>query len=169
MEKQMEKDIVELLEVLDTDIVNIERDIKVLDELRKSLVTQNEQSMLRLLYVVRLSIQNRQNNETRRFRVRKRLADMLGIAVEKLTLSKLHGYIEEPYQTALAEKKNVLSQIVERFKTEHEATVFLLSDSARFNSLLLRSLISLSSTESVIYKPGKVSRADGAAFINTQY
>jgi hypothetical protein len=63
----------------------------------------------------------------------------------------------------------VLSQIVERFKTEHEATVFLLSDSARFNSLLLRSLISLSSTESVIYKPGKVSRAEGAAFINTQY
>lgn len=169
MEKQMEKDIVELLEVLDTDIVNIERDIKVLDELRKSLVTQNEQNMLRLLYVVRLSIQNRQSNEARRFRVRKRLADMLGIAVEKLTLSKLHGYIEEPYQMALAEKKNVLSQIVERFKTEHEATVFLLSDSARFNSLLLRSLIGLSSTESITYKPGKVSRTDSAAFVNMQY
>lgn len=169
MEKQMEKDIVELLEVIDADIVNIERDIKVLDELRKSLVTQNEQNMLRLLYVVRLSIQNRQGNEARRFRVRKRLADTLGIAVEKLTLSKLHSFVEEPYQTALAEKKNVLSRMVERFKTEHETTVFLLSDSARFNSLLLRSLISLSSTESVTYKPGKVSRANGAAFVNTQY
>jgi hypothetical protein len=169
MEKQIEKDIAEMLEILDTDIVNTGNDINILNELRGYLVSRDEKNMLRLLYAVRSIIQNRQDNQSKRFNVRRKLAQTLGCAVEKLTLSKLCDYIEEPFRTAIAERRNALVQIVERFKTEYEATAFLLSDCARFNSLLLRSLIGLSSAESVTYKPGKVNRTNSAAFINMQY
>jgi hypothetical protein len=169
MEKQIEKDIAEMLEILDADIINTESDINTLNELRGYLVSRDEKNMLRLLNEVRSIIQNRQDNQTKRFNVRRKLAQSLGCAVEKLTLSKLCDYIEEPFKAAVAKRKNVLVQIVERFKTEYEVTVFLLSDCARFNSLLLRSLIGLGTTESITYKPGKVNRVDSAAFINMQY
>jgi hypothetical protein len=169
MEKQIEKDIAEMLEILDADITNTESDINILNELRGYLVSRDEKNMLRLLYAVRSIIQNRQDNQAKRFNVRRKLAQSLGCAVEKLTLSKLCDYIEEPFKAAIAERRNVLVQIVERFKTEYEATVFLLSDCARFNSLLLRSLVDFGSAESTTYKPGKVNRVDSAAFINTQY
>ena len=169
MEQQTEKDIAEMLEILDSDIVNTESDINILNELRGYLVSRDEKNMLGLLYAVRSIIQNRQESQTKRFNIRKKLAQSFGCAVEKLTLSRLCEYAEEPLRTAVAERRTVLTNIVERFKTEYEATVFLLSDCARFNSLLLRSLIGLSSTESVTYKPGKVNRANSAAFINMQY
>lgn len=169
MEKQTEKDIAEMLEILDADISNTESDINILNELRGYLVSRDEKNMLRLLYAVRSIIQNRQDNQAKRFNVRRKLAQSLDCAVEKLTLSKLCDYIEEPFKAAIAERRNVLVQIVERFKTEYEATVFLLSDCARFNSLLLRSLVDFGSAESTTYKPGKVNRIDSAAFINTQY
>jgi hypothetical protein len=169
MEQQIEKDIAEMLEILDADIVNTESDINTLNELRGYLVSRDEKNMLGLLYAVRSIIQNRQDNQAKRFNVRKKLAQSLGCAVEKLTLSKLCDCIEEPFKSAIAERRNVLIQIVERFKTEYEATVFLLSDCARFNSLLLRSLVGLGLTESVTYEHGKVNRVDNAAFINMQY
>jgi hypothetical protein len=169
MEQKIEKDVVAMLEVLDNDIVNTQNDIVTLGQLRSYLVKRDERNMLGLLDTIRVVVQNRKDHQDRRFEFRKKLAAALGCAVEKLTLSKLCEYTDEPYKSAIVEKRSKLLAIVERFKTEYEATAYLLSDCARFNSVLLRNLIGMTCASEVTYKPGKINRTNDAAFINAQF
>lgn len=169
MEYKMEKDITELIEILDNDIKNIAQDISVLEVIRKCLIRKDETSLSRLLDQVRSVMQNRRQNENRRFNLRRKLAEAFCCPVEKLTLSNLQTKVDEPYKTALTEKRAALAQLIEQFKAQHETTAFLLSDCARFNALLLRSIMESSTTESVTYKPGRINRSTNAAFINLQH
>ena len=70
----------------------------------------------------------------------------------------------------VAEKKAKLRSLTNELKEEHLSTAMLLSDCARFNSLLLKSVFDLGKTETVTYNSnGSTKRQTDTAFVNLQF
>ena len=160
----------ELLAVLDRDIEHIQDSLLRLDKLRTLLIKPNNESLDKLLESIRADSDSYAANETKRQSIRRELAATFGCDVEQMTLSKLEAHLPEQKKDQIVEKKIKLRSLTNDLTKEHLSTAMLLSDCARFNSLLLKTIFDFGRTETVYYNSnGSTKRQSDAAFMNLQF
>jgi hypothetical protein len=157
----------DLLGVLERDIEHIGRTVSYLNELRGLVIKRDEKGMCRLLDVIRTESQEYAGNEQRRNLMRKEMAEVLGCRPEELTLTFLKKGASGQALTAIAEAQQKLKTMVERLQREYTATVTLVSDCARINSLLLKTVFERNLPGLVCYDSAGLTKRQGdAAFMN---
>ena len=157
----------DLLGVLERDIEHIEWTALHLNELRSFVIKRDEQRLGRLLEDIRIEAQEYSANEQRRCLIRQEMAGLLGFKPEELTLSVLRTRIAGPAKAAITESQQKLKALVERLQREYVSTVALLSDCARINLLLLKTVFERSRTGLVCYDSGGLTERRGdAAFMS---
>ncbi|UCG46199.1 MAG: hypothetical protein JSU94_11915 [Phycisphaerales bacterium] len=167
---QIEEKVDGLLIILDQDIRNLEENLQRLDELRGLVVKRDEEALVGLLEVIQRQSSGQSENESRRKRVCEELAAALGWPVGHVTLSRLEAVVTQDSRAGISGRREALKLLAERLKTEYVGTAMLLADCARFNSMLLRSVLDFGGAETLTYGPtGSAKRHGGTAFVNFQY
>jgi hypothetical protein len=167
---QIEQKVDELLAVLDKDIRHIRDCLSELNELRSSIVKRDDAALGRLLDKVQLAADSYAANELRRQSIRKELADILGCRFEQMTLSRLESELPKEKTSKIARRTAELRPLVKELKREHTSTMRLLSECARFNSLLLAGILDLGKTGTLVYSPkGAASQQTDNIFVNVHF
>jgi len=166
----MEKKVDELLAVLDEDIRYIHDSLLQLNELRSSVIKRDDAALNRLLGTAGAKAASYALNESKRQSLRKDLANALGCNIEQMTLTRLESALPIEKKTQVTNKKAELRMLVNELKKEHLATAVLLSECARFNNLLLRSIFVPGETGTVTYRAnGAANRQMDGTFVNLRF
>ena len=167
---EIEDRVDELLAVLDRDIQHMQESLSKLDELRSSVVKRDDATLGKLLESIQSESDNYKNNELKRQSIRKDLAAVLNCSPGQVTLSRLEAELTGTKKAQVGERKTILRSLAEELKKEHLSTAMLLSDCARFNKLLLKSIFELGRTATITYDSnGATRRQTDTAFVNLQY
>lgn len=167
---EIEDAVDKLLAVLDEDIRQIRNNLSTLDELRHSVIKRDDVSLGKLLEGAQSESSGYKNNETKRRLLREELALALDCAPGQMTLSRLETELAGEKKAHVAEKKITLRTLIEKLRKEHAGTMMLLSDCARFNGMLLKSVLQLGGTGEITYSPrGSVQRRIDTVFVDSQF
>ncbi len=160
----------ELLIVLDKDIQHMRESLSRLDEMRSLVVKRDEAALSKLLESIQAESDSYRSHELKRQSIRKELAAALDCSFEQMTLSRLEATLVGEKKAQVTERKVKLRTLTEELKKEHLSTAMLLSDCARFNSVLLRSIFDIGKTGMVYYSSdGAAKRQSDTAFVNLQF
>jgi hypothetical protein len=86
-----------------------------------------------------------------------------------MTLSSLETILPKALKLRITEKKEQIRNLVEEFRKEHLGTAMLLSECARFNHALLKSIFNHGKVESLCYNAtGAAKRQTDVALIDLQ-
>ena len=166
----IENKVDELLACLDTDVRHIQEKLSQLNELRSLVVKRDDAALGKLLESIQVKSDSYKSNESNRQAIRKELANILGHGLEQMTLSALEASLPDAKREQVNRMKTKLKSLTEELKKEHLSTTLLLSECARFNSLLLRSVFDLGQTGAVYYNSnGAARRQVDTAFVNLQF
>lgn len=166
---EIEDKVNQLLAVLDKDIQNIQDNLSRLNELRIFVVKRDDASLQKMLENIQTESNSYKKNETARKLIREELAAAMDCRFEQVTLSRLETELTGEEKNEVTQRKIKLKTLAEKLKKEHSSTVTLLSDCARFNRLLLKSILELGHAGSVTYSQrGFTERQNSAAFMNMQ-
>ena len=162
--------IADLLAVLDREIDGLKAAIERLTELRQLVIKQDTESLSRLLARIRNESGGLEDNERRRGLLRRQLAAALEWPVEAVTLTTLAERAEGPLQNDILERKTRLQTLAQTLQKEYTSTRLLLSDCARFNRLLLKSIFEAGRPSgATTYTPaGHTQRQSETVFMNMQ-
>ena len=167
---EIEEKVDELLVCLKTDVRHIQESLSNLNELRSLVIKRDDAALERLLENIRAESNRYANHESTRQSMRKELAGILGCNFEQVTLSALKAYLPEAKREQVTQVQTELKALTRELKKEHFRTSLLLSECARFNSLLLRSVFDLGQTGAVYYNSnGATKRQMDTAFMNLQF
>jgi hypothetical protein len=159
----------EMLTVLDKDIQHMQENLARLNELRSLVIKRDNASLGRLLESIQNDADSYAANEAKRNAIRRQLSAALDCAFDKLTLSRLETVVSEDKKNRIAEIKTGLKSLAEELKKEYLGTVMLLSECARFNNLLLKSIFGFGKTGTTMYgSSGEAKRQTDAAFVNVR-
>jgi hypothetical protein len=166
----------ELLAVLDRDIQHIQKSLSWLNELRAMVIKRDEVALSKLLKQIQAEADNYTVNELERQSIRKDLADALDCRIEQITLSGLEAALPKEKKILLTDRRIKLKGLIEQLKKEHLSTALLLSQCARFNNLLLRTIFyprSNSGTQMLMYTPSGATKqprctSPSSAFLSLQ-
>ncbi|MHC5083165.1 MAG: flagellar export chaperone FlgN [Planctomycetota bacterium] len=131
----------ELNAFLDEETSHVEATLLRLDMLRAAVVRRDEGALEELLSEVQLETQRKKQSELAQERLKLKLSGILACRPAEVNISRLCRHLEEPDREAMQSKQAKLQQLVRRLQNEHEATNRLLRECARFNRLLLSSII----------------------------
>jgi len=160
----------QLLACLDKDSRHIEQNLSQLNELRRLVIKRDEPALGKLLESIRVESDRYRSNESERQTIRRELGDMLGCDLRQMTLSALQARLPKAKRAQVAKMKARLRSLIDEFKKEHLSTALLLSDCARFNNLLLKSIFEIGNTGTVYYNSnGTAKRQTDAAFVNLEF
>ncbi len=160
----------ELLAVLDKDIEHIKKSLLRLNELRSLVVKRDDVSLGKLLESIQTESDSYSANELERQSIREKLATALDCNVEQMTLSQLEEILQGEKKAQVAKRKAALRSLTKELKKEHLCTALLLSDCARFNRVLLKSIFDPGKTEAITYSSdGCKKRQANMAFVNLQF
>ena len=160
----------ELLVILDKDTQHIEESLSRLNELRSLVIKRNDADLGRLLERIQSESDSYRSQELKRQSIRKELAAALDCKLKQMTLTRLEEVLPEEKKAQITERKDKLRLLTEELKKEYLSTTMLLSDCARFNSLLLKSIFDLGKTGMVYYNSnGAAKRQTDAAFVNLEF
>lgn len=167
---EIENKIEELLVVLDKDAENLQKNLERLNDLRGFVIKRDNEALEKLLNTVRLESGGYSSNESQRQVLRKELASAIGCDFEQMKLSMLETILPEDKKNHVTEIRTKLQMLAEKLKREYLSTSQLLSECARFNSLLLNSILELASAETKTYgSKGFNKRQAGTAFMDVQF
>jgi hypothetical protein len=167
---EIEAKIDQLLVCLDKDIEHLRGTLSLLNELRSLVIKRDEDSLGRLLENIQTESDTYKSQELKRHTIRKELAIALGCDPEQVTLSKLEAVLPEEEKAQVAERKAELKAFIKELKKEHLSTALLLSECARFNRLLLKSILNFGKTGTVYYdSDGSTKQQNETAFVNLQF
>jgi tRNA(Ile)-lysidine synthase TilS/MesJ len=160
----------ELLVVLDEDIENIQKNLSWLNELRSLVIKHEDTALGKLLEQIQTESDSNLRHELKRQSIRQELANALGYNIEQMTLSTLETDLPKEKQEQITKRKVQLKLLIEELKKEHLSTALLLSDCARFNRMLLKSVFNLGNTGTIYYGSNGASREQSdMAFVNLQF
>ena len=169
-EREIEDCVKRLLAVLDKDIEHLEKNLSRLNELRSSVVRQDQDYLCQLLDYIRIEVKSQQHNDLQRHFIRKQLAFFLCCPAEDVTLTRIETTLPDPQKNELVERKNKLRSLTGALKKEFMATQLLLSDCQRFNRSLLKSIFESGQSQNVTYKPsGQSERQTDTVFMNLKF
>lgn len=130
----------ELADVLDENIRQVKLTIVRLDELRSAVIKRDEAGLRALLEAIQDEGPSYSMVESRRERIRKRLADVLGCTAVELNLSRICEHLSEEKSGSILSRQEELQQLVDKLRVEHTSTRILLMECRRFNNVLLRGI-----------------------------
>ncbi len=166
----IEEQIDELLVCLDKDIRHVQESLSQLNEMRKLVIKRDDVALGKLLQNIQSESDGYKSNELKRQLIRKELANAFGFTLEQVTLSVLESSLPEAKRVQITERKAKLRSLINEYKKEHLSTAMLLSECARFNNLLLKSIFDFRKTEGVCYdSSGTAERETDTAFVNLQF
>ncbi len=167
---EIEKKVDELLTCLELDIRHIEETLLRLNELRSFVIKRDDAALGRLLENIRAGSESYRNNESRRQSIRKELADALDCEPKQMTLSVLESHLPESKCRLVGETKDKLRSLTFELRKEHLSTALLLSECARFNNALLRSIFEIGKTGVVCYNSnGSTMRQIDTALVDMKF
>ncbi len=159
----------ELLTCLEKDSQHIQESLSQLNKLRSYVIKRDDSGLSKLLKTIRSETSSYRNHESRRQTIRKELANTLGCNTEQITLSALEARLPKEKKEQIIKQKAKLMSLIKELKKEHLSTILLLSECARFNNLLLKSIFDLGKTGTVYYKSnGATQQQTDMAFVNLQ-
>ena len=154
---EIENKIDEMLKCLDVDIEHLQINLSRLNELRSLVIKRDDVQLMKLLNDIQMESDSYREHEFKRQMIRRRLANLLGCGIEKVTLSNIAAMLAEEKRNFVNAKKAQIKSLVESFKSEYASTIILVSECSRFNKMLIKNIFEPSKTGSVYYKPnGKV-------------
>ncbi|MHC4572543.1 MAG: flagellar export chaperone FlgN [Planctomycetota bacterium] len=160
----------ELLAVLDTDVRHIQESLSRLNELRSLVIKRDDEALGKLLERIRGDSDGYTANGARRNSIRSELATALGCSLEQVTLASLETALPKEKIDQVKQTRARLKSLTEELKKEHASTALLLSECARFNSLLLNSILGLGQTGVLTYgSDGAAKRQAHRVFVNLQF
>ena len=166
-EIEIEDKVDKLLAVLDKDIEHIQQSISFLNELRSLVIKRDDAALSKLLERIQSETNNDKGHQSERQLIRKELASFFNCDCEEMTLSKLEANLPKEKQTLVTTKRTKLQTLINELKKEHISTALLLSECARFNRLLLKSVMGLGGSETVTYNSnGAATRHNDRVFVN---
>jgi hypothetical protein len=158
-----------LLSCLDKDIQLLQKGLSRLDELRGLVIRRDDDALGKLLETIQVEANDRKRHEQYRQSIRRELAMALRYEPGQVTLTALETLLPKDKKDRITERKEEIQSLVVKFRKEHLETVLLLSECARFNNLLLKSIFNLSKIESFSYtKNGSTKRQTDVTLINLQ-
>ena len=167
---EIEDKVDELLFVLDRDIQHIQDNLSRLNDLRCLVVRRDDVSLRKLLENLQTESSSYKTNELKRRLLREELAVILGCSLDQMTLSRLEADLSGEKKAEVAQRKTRLRMLTREFKKEHLSTMSLLSDCARFNSLLVKRVFEFGQTGTITYsREGYAERQNDTAFMNLQF
>ncbi len=167
---EIEDKINELLSILDKDIENTEKNMSRLNELRSLVIKRDEVNLGKLLESIRFESRGDTAQDLRRGSVRRELALALGCSIGEVTLSRLSNIVSQDKRAQIIQRRTRLLSLTEELKREHLSTVMLLSECARFNSLLLKNIFNISKSGTITYdSTGGTKRQTETAFMNLEF
>jgi hypothetical protein len=167
---EIEANIDELLLCLDNDIKHLRGSLSLLNDLRSLVIKRDEASLGSLLESMQTESDNYKSQELRRYAIRKELSLALGCDPAQVTLSKLEGVLREEEKAQVVKRKAELKALINKLKKEHLSTALLLSECARFNRQLLKSILNFGKTGTVYYdSDGSTKQQSDTAFVNLQF
>jgi len=157
----------DLLDILERDAEHIGRTVSYLNDLRGLVIKRDEKGLGLLLDAIRTESQEYAGNEQKRNLMCKEMAEVLGCTTQELTLTFLKKAASGPVLTSIAQVQQKLKTMAKRLQNEYSATVTLLSDCARINSALLRTVFERNLPGLVCYDSAGLTKRQGdAAFMN---
>ena len=169
-EFEIEDKVDELLAVLDKDIEHIQQNISYLNELRSLVIKRDGVALSKLLERIQSETNSYKDHQLKRRSIRKKLASIFDCDFEQMTLSKLETNLPEEKKAQVTIRKTKLKTLVKELKKEHISTALLLSECARFNNLLLKSIFRLGESGTVTYNSsGTTKRQNDTAFVNLRF
>jgi len=166
---EIEDKVDELLACLDKDTQHIQESLSQLNKLRSLVIKRDDASLGTLLKIIQAESDNYRNHESKRQTIRKELANALGCNTEQMTLSALEASLPKGKKAQVTKKKAKLISLIKELKKEYLSTALLLSECARFNNLLLKSIFDLGKTGAVYYNSnGAAKQQTDMAFVNLQ-
>jgi hypothetical protein len=167
---ELEEKVDELLVCLETDLRHLRESLSDLNELRSLVIKRDDPALEKLLENIQAKAGRYADHESHRQSMRKELADVLCCDFEQMTLSALRAYLPQGKSQQVAQMQRQLRELTAELKKEHLRTTLLLSECARFNSLLLRSIFDLSQTGAVYYdSSGATRRQTDTALMDLQF
>jgi hypothetical protein len=167
---EIEEKIDELLAVLDRDIQHIQESLSWLNELRSLVVKHDNTTLGKLLESIQAESESYKCNELKRQSIRRELATAFGCSLEQMTLSALEAELGGEKRVQVADRRAVLKALTGQLKKEHLSTSLLLSDCARFNSVLLKSIFDICKTGTITYDSnGSTKRQTDGGFVNLRF
>ncbi|MHC4114594.1 MAG: hypothetical protein ACYSSL_04650 [Planctomycetota bacterium] len=167
---EIEDKVDQLLIVLDKDIQHIVENLSRLNDLRGLVVKRDDVSLYKLLESIKSESNSYKENELKRQSLREELAIASNCSLKQMTLSRLEAELSGEKKAEVAERKTKLQTLAEKLKKELLSTTMLLSDCARFNSMLLKSVFEFGQAGTITYSPkGSAERQTNSAFVNLQF
>lgn len=167
---EIEDKVDELLACLDIDSQHIQESLSQLNRLRSLIIKRDDAALGKLLEIIQAESDSYRSHELKRQTIRKELANALGCNIEQMTLSSLEASLPKEKKAQVTKKKAKLMLLIKELKKEYISTALLLSECARFNNLLLKSIFDLGKTGAVYYNSnGATKRQIDMAFVNMQF
>jgi len=157
----------ELLACLDKDSQHIQESLSQLNKLRSLVIKRDDAGLSKLLKIIQAESDSYRNHESKRQTIRKELANALGCNTEQMTLSALEASLPKCKKAQVTNKKAELMSLIKELKQEYLNTALLLSECARFNNLLMKSIFDFGKTGAVYYNSnGATKEQTDMAFVN---
>ena len=167
---RIEDKVDELLVVLDKDIEHTQQSLSRLNELRSLVIKRDDVALGKLLESIQTESDSYRSHELKRQSIRKELASALGCGLEQMTLSTLEASLPKEKKDQVTGRKAKLKSLIKELNKEHLSTALLLSECARFNRMLLKSVFNLGNTGTVYYgSDGATRQQNDMAFVNLQF
>ena len=141
----------EMLKCLDVDAEQIRINLSRLNDMRGLVIKRDDTALSKLLESIHSESESYLEHETKRHEIRQKLAKALNCSLETVTLSMLETRLSETKRNQVREKRAHLKSLVQDFKKEYASTIILVSECARFNKMLMKSIFSRNKTDSVYY------------------
>jgi hypothetical protein len=167
---EIEAKVDELLFCLDKDSQHIQESLSQLNRLRSLVIKRDDAALGKLLEIIKTESDSYRSHESKRQTIRKELANALGCNTKQMTLSALEASLPKGKKAQVTKRKAKLMSLIKELKQEYLSTALLLSECARFNNLLLKSIFDLGKTGAVYYNSnGATKRQTDMAFVNIQF
>lgn len=167
IDSEIEEKVEVLLVCLETDARHMQENLSHLNELRSLVIKRDDSALGRLLESIRAGSDLYAGHEQTRQSKRRELADLLGCNINQVTLTELASRLPQGAREQVIKMQAKLRSLAEELKKEHTSTSMLLSECARFNGLLLRSVFNLGRTDAVYYNSnGAAKRQLDTALVN---
>jgi len=166
---EFEDKVRQMLDVLDTDVENIQLNMNMLNDLRGFVIKRDDKSLEQMLEKLHTQPNRFRDNELRRTQLREELAQAIGAEPKDTNLSAIERQLTGELKKQVREKKFKLKLLTAMLRKEHLNTAKLLTDCARFNSMLLKCILDAGQAKTITYNPqGLSERQSSSAIMNME-
>jgi len=146
------------VDVLDEDIRYLETALSHLDALRGLLIKRDDAALRELLGRVARHADERAAGDRRRETLIAELASTLGCEADGVTLSTLQAVLPVENRGDLIKRQRRLKTLIGELRREYRLTAILVSDCAKFNRALLRTVFKVDGADTLTYSPSGTVR-----------